>query len=401
MRRLIRQSLRTGGDPVIRPVRARKQVPRKLVVLCDVSGSMDSYARALLLFLHAAVGSGPGVEVFAFGTRLTRLTAELGTRDPAAALERCREATHDWGSGTRIGVVARGVQRRLRQARALARRGRADRLRRLGARRQRARRRARWRGSRAPPTRVVWVNPLKGDPRYQPLAGGMRAALPYVDRFISGTTCAASRRSPRCSPGSSAATRRAGSGRQLTPGTSSVAVPAPFDVEEIRSARDRRQVVRDLRARGGGLGRREPRHRASRSPRGRSGTRPSSHLLFSDMPGDVRRRYTPGSGVVEVLRPARKCNGMTYDADLNLLVCEHVTSQLVRERRDGSREILAYHHEGKYLNSPNDVITTLGRHDLLLRPVVRPHARLRHRARARARLPGRLPDPARAAARTS
>ena len=81
------------------------------------------------------------------------------------------------------------------------------------------------------------------------------------------------------------------------------------------------------------------------------------YLLFSDMPGDVRRRYTPGSGVVEVLRPARKCNGMTYDADLNLLVCEHVTSQLVRERTDGSREILAYHYEGKYLNSPNDVIT--------------------------------------------
>ena len=79
------------------------------------------------------------------------------------------------------------------------------------------------------------------------------------------------------------------------------------------------------------------------------------HLLFSDMPGDVRRRYTPGSGVVEVLRPARKCNGMTYDADLNLLVCEHVTSQLVRERPDGAREILAYHHGGKYLNSPNDV----------------------------------------------
>ena len=63
---------------------------------------------------------------------------------------------------------------------------------------------------------------------------------------------------------------------------------------------------------------------------------PTEHyLLFSDMPGDVRRKYTPGSGVVEVLRPARKCNGMTYDHDLNLLVCEHVTSQLVRERPDG------------------------------------------------------------------
>ena len=104
LRRLIRHSLRTGGDPVDRPFRARKDVPRKLVVLCDVSGSMDAYARALLLFLHAAVGSGPGVEAFAFGTRLSRLTLELGTRDPEAALEKCTEAVTDWGSGTRIGA---------------------------------------------------------------------------------------------------------------------------------------------------------------------------------------------------------------------------------------------------------------------------------------------------------
>jgi gluconolactonase len=79
------------------------------------------------------------------------------------------------------------------------------------------------------------------------------------------------------------------------------------------------------------------------------------HLLFSDMPGDVRRRYTEDGTVVEVLRPSRKCNGMVYDAELNLLVCEHVTSSLVRENADGTREILAYHYEGKYLNSPNDV----------------------------------------------
>ena len=81
------------------------------------------------------------------------------------------------------------------------------------------------------------------------------------------------------------------------------------------------------------------------------------HLLFSDMPGDVRRKYTPDGKVVEVMNPANKCNGMTYDADLNLLVCEHVTSSLVRERPDGVRETLAFHYRGKYLNSPNDVIT--------------------------------------------
>jgi gluconolactonase len=79
------------------------------------------------------------------------------------------------------------------------------------------------------------------------------------------------------------------------------------------------------------------------------------YLLFSDMPADVRRRWDAEGGVVEVRRPANKCNGMTYDADLNLIVCEHATSLLVRERPDGRRDILASHFEGKELNSPNDV----------------------------------------------
>ena len=185
VRRLIRHSLRTGGDPVDRPLRARKDVARKLVVLCDVSGSMDAYARALLLFLHAAVGSGPGVEAFAFGTRLSRLTPELGTRDPEAALEKCTEAVTDWGSGTRIGaslkefndvygrravsrgavvvIVSDGWERQDPEllGREMARLARAA-------------------------YAIVWVNPLKGNPEYQPLAGGMRAALPFVDRFLPG-----------------------------------------------------------------------------------------------------------------------------------------------------------------------------------------------------------------------
>ena len=79
------------------------------------------------------------------------------------------------------------------------------------------------------------------------------------------------------------------------------------------------------------------------------------YLLFSDMPGDVRRRWDAARGVVETRRPADKCNGMTYDADLNLIVCEHATSQLMRERPDGRREIIASHFEDKELNSPNDV----------------------------------------------
>ncbi|MDA8585008.1 isochorismatase family protein [Rhodobacteraceae bacterium] len=79
-------------------------------------------------------------------------------------------------------------------------------------------------------------------------------------------------------------------------------------------------------------------------------------LLFSDMPGDVRRKYTPEQGVSEVARPSNKGNGMTYDAELNLLICEHSTSSVVRIRRDGTREVLCTHFEGKELNSPNDIV---------------------------------------------
>ncbi|MEM9063114.1 MAG: isochorismatase family protein [Pseudomonadota bacterium] len=79
------------------------------------------------------------------------------------------------------------------------------------------------------------------------------------------------------------------------------------------------------------------------------------HLLFSDMPADVRRRWSPDTGVEEVMRPSHKGNGMTYDADLNLLVCEHSTSSVTRFRPDGTREVLASHFEGKELNSPNDL----------------------------------------------
>jgi gluconolactonase len=85
--------------------------------------------------------------------------------------------------------------------------------------------------------------------------------------------------------------------------------------------------------------------------------RDGEFLLFSDMPGDVRRRWSERDGVQEVRRPNNKGNGMVYDADGNLLVCEHATSLLVRERSDGERETVASHFRGKELNSPNDVIT--------------------------------------------
>ena len=84
------------------------------------------------------------------------------------------------------------------------------------------------------------------------------------------------------------------------------------------------------------------------------------YLLFSDMPADIRRRWDARRGVVEVRRPSNKCNGMTYDAELNLIVCEHATSSLIRERPDGRREVLASHFENQELNSPNDVCVHSG-----------------------------------------
>src|SRR5437016_6994222 len=81
-----------------------------------------------------------------------------------------------------------------------------------------------------------------------------------------------------------------------------------------------------------------------------------NYLLFSDMPGDTRRRWDDKEGLQVVRHPSNKCNGMTYDAALNLIVCEHSTSSVTRERPAGTREILASHYNGKELNSPNDVI---------------------------------------------
>jgi uncharacterized protein len=184
LRASTRRSLRTGGEPAELAWRRRKVVARKLVVLCDVSGSMAPYARALLLFLHAAARAGH-VEAFAFGTRLARLTSDLATRDPDVALERVTGRVVDWGSGTRIGAALREFNAEYGR-RSLARgavvvivsdgweRDDPELLRREMARLIRS------------AYAVVWVNPLKGSASYEPLAAGMRAALPYVDRFLSG-----------------------------------------------------------------------------------------------------------------------------------------------------------------------------------------------------------------------
>ena len=103
MRRTLRGSLRTGGDPIRLARRRRREQPRRLVMLCDISGSMEPYARAYLQFLTCAAGSGPDAEAFVFATRLTRLTRALASRHPQRAIQRAAAAAPDWSSGTRIG----------------------------------------------------------------------------------------------------------------------------------------------------------------------------------------------------------------------------------------------------------------------------------------------------------
>ena len=103
MRRTLRSSLRTGGDPVRLSHQHRRVEPRRLVMLCDISGSMEPYARAYLQFLTCAAGAGPNAEAFAFATRLTRLTRALRSRNPERAIQRAAAAAPDWSSGTRIG----------------------------------------------------------------------------------------------------------------------------------------------------------------------------------------------------------------------------------------------------------------------------------------------------------
>jgi uncharacterized protein with von Willebrand factor type A (vWA) domain len=185
VRRTVRRALRTGGEPVHRAWMEPSQRPRRVVLLCDVSGSMEPYARALLRFLHAAVAGGRRVEAFALGTRLTRLTRELSSRDPDAALARAARAVPDWSGGTRLGEGMRAFNDQWGTA-GMARgavvvilsdgwdRGRPELL---GAEMARLGRVAH---------RIIWVNPLKASPGYAPIAQGMAAALPHVDAFVEG-----------------------------------------------------------------------------------------------------------------------------------------------------------------------------------------------------------------------
>ena len=191
LRRTLRAALRTGGEPVRRRSLEHALRSRRVVLLCDVSGSMEPYTRALLRFLHSAVAARTRVEAFVLATRLTRLTRQLSWRDPDVALARAAVAVSDWASGTRLGEGLRAFNDGWRD---LARgavvvimsdgwdRGDPDELR---AEMERLRRNAH---------RVVWVNPLKASPGYAPLARGMATALPFVDEFVEGHSIAAMER---------------------------------------------------------------------------------------------------------------------------------------------------------------------------------------------------------------
>jgi uncharacterized protein len=188
LRRTIRSSLRTGGDPVERHWREPSERPRPLVLVCDVSGSMEPYARMLLQYLQACVAARRRVEAFVFGTRLTRVTAELAGRDPDRALDRAAGAAGDWSGGTRIGDALATLNRE--HGRRLGRgaivvllsdgwdRGDPEQLAAEMARLARC------------AHTLIWLNPLKAHPGYEPLTRGMQAALPHVDHFLSGNSLA-------------------------------------------------------------------------------------------------------------------------------------------------------------------------------------------------------------------
>jgi uncharacterized protein len=187
LRGTFRRNVRYGGIPLSRAWREPVERPRRMVFLLDVSGSMEPYSRALVRFAHAAVASRRSgrVEVFTLGTRLTRVTREMGRRDPEAALTAAAAAVHDWSGGTRLGSGLAefnetwGVRGTARGAVVVIcsdgwDRGDPDVMAAQMARLSLV------------AHRVIWVNPLKASPGYAPLARGMAAALPYVDLFVEG-----------------------------------------------------------------------------------------------------------------------------------------------------------------------------------------------------------------------
>ena len=184
-RSTMRRAMRTEGHPVELLHRERESTLRRTLFLVDVSGSMEPYARPVIVFCQGVRQASNRAEAFAFGTRLTRLTTQLGEGDPERAIEYASRAVPDWAGGTRIGENLRSLNaawgRRGVTRGAIVvifsdgwERGNVSLLAREMERLHRA------------AHLVVWVNPLAGEAEYEPLAAGMAAALPHVDRFLPG-----------------------------------------------------------------------------------------------------------------------------------------------------------------------------------------------------------------------
>ena len=182
LRRVARENIRYGGEPLRVPTRGRTSKPRPLVIIADVSGSMERYARMLLHFIYSVAGGERRVEAFVFATRFTRITGEIARHGVREAPIVARHVP-DWGGGTRIGEAIRtfNVQwaRRVVSRGAIVLlisdgwdRGDPELLGREMARLQRSCR------------RLIWLNPLLGAPDYRPLTRGMQAALRFIDDFL-------------------------------------------------------------------------------------------------------------------------------------------------------------------------------------------------------------------------
>jgi uncharacterized protein with von Willebrand factor type A (vWA) domain len=188
-RRLLRANARHGAEPFVLPWRRRTEAPRPLVLICDVSGSMEPYTRMLLLFAHALSKKTGRVELFVFSTRLTRVTHQFSTTAAQTAISRVRDAVRDWSGGTRIGQSihtfnvqwARRVLRH--QPVVLLVSDGWD----LGEPALLANEMARLQRS---VHRLIWLNPLIGSQDYAPLTRGLQAALPFVDDFLSARNVA-------------------------------------------------------------------------------------------------------------------------------------------------------------------------------------------------------------------
>lgn len=193
LRSTVREAIRSDGEAMRRRYRRPGTRPRRLVLLVDISGSMEPYARALLRFVHAAVVGRRGVEAFTLGTRLTRLTRELSSRDPDHALRAASDSVKDWSGGTRLGEGLAafndrwGVRGLARGATVVVLSDGWDRGDPAVLAEQMAR-------LRRVAYRIVWVNPLKVTPGYAPLARGMAAALPHIDDFVEGHSLTALQR---------------------------------------------------------------------------------------------------------------------------------------------------------------------------------------------------------------